>query len=75
MGRKLITAQEAKEKANAYYSLQRICEQIRKNAEEGRTLIRIRSISLENKVKLEELGYIVTVDILNCVFPVSISWK
>ena len=75
MDKKLITAQEAKEKANAYYSLQRICEQISKNAEDGRTLIRISSISPENKIKLEELGYIATVDKLNCVFPVSISWK
>ena len=57
MDKKLITAQEAKEKANAYYSLQRICEQISENAEDGRTLIRISSISPENKIKLEELGY------------------
>lgn len=75
MDKKLITAQEAKEKADAYYSIQRICEQISENAEEGRTLIRIRNISPDNKIKLEELGYIVTVDKSNCVYPVSISWK
>lgn len=75
MDNKLITAQEAKEKADAYYSIQRICEQISENAEEGRTLIRIRNISPDNKIKLEELGYIVTVDKSNCVYPVSISWK
>ncbi|RHI73348.1 hypothetical protein [Bacteroides eggerthii] len=74
MEQKLITAQEANEKAKAFSDMECICEQIERAAEKGYFRTYLGAITPQDKVILEALGYIVK-EIDDFKFPVVVSWE
>lgn len=74
MENKLITAQDANEKAKDYSALNEICNSISCAAERGQYKSRFVFISDKDIAKLEVLGYTVTKD-GEWKMPYTVSWE
>lgn len=74
MEKKIITAQEAKEKAANYSNIEDICKDIQIAAEGGRYKRHFAFLSAVDISKLVALGYSV-VEYREEKFPYTVSWE